>query len=101
VKRRIPIEVHGQTVEILAQIEGTYAVASSRAGMPGFSSLGYAVWARNLRTTPEWQPIVSGLDRDVAVAVAMDMNKISQREPEGAKLQDLLGVLRRYIGMFI
>lgn len=97
-KRRIAINVLGDAVEILAQLEGEYAVAAARHGMVINGSMGYAVFRR----VPEqaWQPIVSGLDRDVAVAVAMDMNKVQQREPEGARLADLQAVLRRYLGSF-
>lgn len=94
--RYIQVKSGQSLMNIEAEVEGEYAVARTHHDLVVRSKLGYTVF-RRIPDEP-WQPIVSGLSREVAIAVAMDINKVQQREPEGARWLDFQEILRRYLG---
>lgn len=77
-KRRIAANVMGQRVDLLADVHGDFAASVARPTGQS-AGMGWAVWRRQQDEC--YTEIVAGLDRNVAIAVAMDLHKIQDRGP--------------------
>lgn len=89
-KKRVLVDIHGQKVEITAEVVPGWCAYAGRL------TLGWTI-AR----LPEGTPVLTGVDREVAISIAIDMSKLEQRTGAPARLADLQEVARRYLGTFL
>jgi len=95
-KRRTLVMVAGQATEVMVEWFSYGWCAFS-----GRTTRGWTV-ARHAGGPCCVTEVITGLDREVAIAICMDMSKLEQKTaPAQPRLDDLKDVARRYLGAWI